>query len=174
MMTYHLNKSVLAAVAVLAVYAVVVFATAGPHTLSAGLALGFYVLLVLNTYFSISFTEAVFRVRCLSDTAVNVPLIAAYLGLPWLALHPVWFFLTLAGFFGLAAVKYANWLTRIDASFFLRRKIIANTLGGLECLLVVAALHYYSGNVWPIALALILYAYGNIHTLLLDPLYRVR
>jgi len=173
-MTCYLNKPLLAAVVVLALYAVIVFTAAGPRTLSAGLLLGFYLLLVLNSYFSISFPEAVFRVRCPSDTAINVSLVAIYLGLPWLVRDPLWFFVTMAVFFCLAVIKYANWLTRIEANFFLRRKIMANALAGLECLLVVAALQRFQGTLWPVVLALILYICGTVHTLLIDPLYRER
>ncbi len=171
-MILHLNRPVLAGVLVLAAYATAVFAFVGPRDADASFCLGFYLLLVLNSYFSISFTEAAFRVRCISDALINVPLVAAYLGLPWLLGSPLWFFMAMAFFFGLAAIKYTNWISRIQADFFRRRKITANTLASLECLLVLAALHFLDEPAWAVGIAFGLYAYGNVHTLIVDPLYR--
>ena len=132
----------------------------------------FYLLLLLNTYFSVTFTEAACRVRCPSDVVVSVVLIVMYLVLPWSVHQPQWFFLLMAAFFCLAVVKYANWLTRVDAAFFLRRKIIANTLGAAESVAALAGLTLLDRPELVTLIALVLYAYGNLHTLLIDPLYR--
>jgi hypothetical protein len=171
-MAPRLNRSVLAGTVVLAVYAGLIFAERGGRTPTAGLALGFYLLLVLNTYFSLAFTEAVYRVRCLSDIVINIPLVALYHGLPWLVVDASRFFLGMGVFFALAVVKYANWLGRIEGRFFLRRKIMANSLAGALCLLIVAGLELLEQPLLPVAVGFGIYAYGNVHTLMVDPLYR--
>ena len=173
-MTRRLNRPVLIGTIGLAVYAAAIFAMRRPHTLVGGLNTAFYLLLVLNTYFSVSFTEAALKVRCPSDAGISTVLVVLYLALPWAAHHPLAFYLLVALFFSLAVVKYANWLPRVEASFFLRRKIIANSCGAAEGIVAVAALALFDRPLWVTAVAVAAYAYGNFHTLVLDPLYRLR
>lgn len=173
-MTRRLNRPVLIGTVVLAVYAGAVFALGRPHSLVAGLNTVFYLLLVLNTYFSLSFTEASLPVRCPSDAAISTVLLVLYLALPWAVHHPLAFYLLVAVFFSLAVVKYANWLTRVEAGFFLRRKIIADSCGAAEGILAVGALALLDQPLWITVVAVAAYAYGNLHTLLVDPLYRLR
>ncbi|HUU81962.1 MAG TPA: hypothetical protein VM243_00535 [Phycisphaerae bacterium] len=173
-MAPRLNRPVLVGTLMLAVYAGAVLGLGRPHTPVAALNTAFYLLLLLNTYFSVSFTEAVFKVRCRSDAAVSTVLVGLYLALPWSVDVPSRFFLLMALFFSLAVVKYANWLTRIDAGFFLRRKIMANSCGAAMGILTAGALALWDRPLWVTAIALAAYAYGNLHTLLLDPLYRLR
>lgn len=173
-MTPRANRPVLIATVGLAVYAGVVFALRRPHTLVGGLNTAFYLMLVLNTYFSLSFTEAALRVRCPSDAAISTLLLVLYLALPGTVHDPVWFYLLTALLFSLAVVKYANWLARVEANFFLRRKIIANSCGAAAGILAVGALALFDRPLWVTVVAVAAYAYGNHHTLVLDPLYRLR
>ncbi len=142
------------------------------HTVASAADQLFYLLLMFNSYFSISFTESLYGVRCLSDEAINVPLGFMYLGLPWLADQPFWFFLLMGAFFILAMCKYVNWLTRISANYFLRRKILANGLGALLGLAAAMAILYWDRPANIAVVATAVFAVANVQTLLIDPLYR--
>lgn len=173
-MTPRFNKPVLAGVLGLAVYAVL--AAAAGHSWSAATVLNtaLYLLLLLNTYFSVSFTESALRMRCRSDAAISAVLLVLYLALPCTVHDPGRFYLLMALFFSLAVVKYANWLGRVEGDFFLRRKIIANSCGAAGGILAVGVLILFDRPLWVTVLAVAAYAYGSLHTLVLDPLYRLR
>jgi hypothetical protein len=66
-------------------------------------------------------------------------------------------------------IKYANWLPRIEAGFFLPRKIIANSCGAAEGILAAAALVWFDEPAWVTAAAVAAYAYGNVHPLVPAP-----
>jgi|GEM_PF-6040827 len=160
-------------VCVVVAQGIVAFVLRGQYTNVTVCGFVFFLLLMLNTYVSLSFTDSVYRVRCLSDGVINLPLVAAYLALPWLVHKPFWFFLVLGAFFCIAMMRYANWITLVDGAFFLRRKIFANGLAGTLSLVAAAASHILESHTAAIMLiATIIFAYANIHTLWLDPLYR--
>ena len=70
-------------------------------------------------------------------------------------------------------MKYANWITLVDGQFFLRRKICANGLAGIFSLAVSACIYVFAGHTATITLvAAMVFAYGNVHTIWIDPLYR--
>ncbi|MCH7812841.1 MAG: hypothetical protein IID40_02350 [Planctomycetes bacterium] len=173
-MTPRLDKAVLAGVLGLTLYTGLIVWWRGAWTTIALLNTAFYLLLLANSYFSITFTEAVYKVRCASDGLLSSVLVIGYLLLPWTVDRARWFYLLMALFFCLAVLKYANWLSRLEANFFLRRKIMANTCGAAECLLTTAALAWFEAELTVVSVAVALYAYGNLHTLLIDPLYRER
>lgn len=153
-------------------YGVLVSLSAGSLTAAASSNLVFFVLLMLNTYFSVTYTESKYHVRCLSDEVFNVPLAALYLAFPWLTRETFWFYLAMSIFFSLAMMKYANWLTRIEAGYFLRRKILANGFGCVLCG-VGAAVVLIIGETTPGAwMGVLVFGYANVHTLWIDPLYR--
>ncbi|MCH9033099.1 MAG: hypothetical protein IID42_01175 [Planctomycetes bacterium] len=167
------NNLILPCVSLVASYSVAVFIFRPPYTIVSAINLLFYLLLMFHTYVSLSFTESVYRVRCLSDGIINLPLVTAYLALPWLVHRPFWFFLVLGAFFCVAMMRYANWINLVDGAFFLRRKIFANGLAGTLCLAAAAAIHVLEVHASTITLvATIVFAYANVHTLWLDPLYR--
>jgi len=132
----------------------------------------YYLLVVLNSYFSLRFTEETFAVRTPVDGAINGVLGAGYAALPWAVHSSIWFHLGLAAFFAIAVVKYATWLAFIDSRFFLRRKIAANSLAGLLSLAAVAATVAWGPAGWIPLVALAMFGIGNLWALVLDPLYR--
>ena len=150
----------------------VVFVLWVDHTVASAADQLFYLLLMFNSYFSISFTESMYGVRCLSDEVMNVPLGFMYLGMPWLVDQPLWFFLAMSAFFVIALFKYVNWLTRISANYFLRRKILANGLGAMLGLAAALAILYWDKQTIVAVAATAVFAVANVQTLLLDPLYR--
>ena len=171
-MTLHLNKPVLAGVIILAAYAGILFLTFLESTLETALVLSTYLWLLVNTYCSVSYTDATFGIRCLSDTILNILLVGFYLGMPLLASTPLAYFFVLAWFFATASLKYSNWVNRIDAPVFLRRKIIVNVLVVHFSLIAVVLLYFLKQEFSILVGAATVYAYGNIHTLVVDPLYR--
>lgn len=111
--------------------------------------------------------------RCLPDGVTRLPLVAGYFALPRLVHRPFWFFLGLDVFSCVAMMRYANWITLVDGAFFFRRKIIANGLAGTLSLVVAAATHVLKGHASTMTLvATNMFAYANVYTLWLDPLYR--
>src|SRR5262245_28754476 len=102
----------------LAAYAVIVALAWRPPAPSTWMNLLYYLLVVLNSYFSLRFTEGTFAVRTPVDGAVNGVLGAGYAALPWAVHSSIWFHLGLAAFFAIAVVKYATWLAFIDSRFF--------------------------------------------------------
>lgn len=169
-----LNRSVLALTVGLAAYAVVVAFLRQFGDPASLFNLAFYLLLVLNTYFSVSFTEAAFGVRNVTDTAINALLMIGYLAAPWVMGDTMHFYLCIALFFCVAVIKYAVWLRILDAHFFLRRKIIANTCGALLGLLVILTLSGLDRafDLTAAGVACVLFAVANVWVLLIDPLYR--
>jgi hypothetical protein len=165
---------VVAGVLGVAAYSLVVFALRGPLQFGAGCAYAFYALLLLNTCFSVSFTEAAFGIRSPSDALINIPLVGMYLAFPWVVGQSLLFFFLMGVFFTTAMIKYANWLTMVEANYFLRRKIIANGCGAALSLVTAAAIATLAHDDTTIAIATALYFYGNVHTLMIDPLYRLK
>lgn len=163
---------ILAGAAALAVYAVIVTLALRPATPSTWPNLGYYLLLVLNSYVSLRFTETAFAVRTRLDAAMNTILGAGYAVLPWAAGSAVWFHLGVAAFFAIAVVKYATWLGIVDSPVFLGRKIGANSLAGLVSLAAVAAIMWWGPAGWIPLLALTVFAIGTLWVLVFDPLYR--
>lgn len=161
-----------ATVLAVTVYGVLVACCSGPMTLASFLNLTFYVFLMLNTFFSVSFTESTYHLRCFSDEVLNVPLAGFYLAFPWLTRDTFWFHLCMSLFFSVAMMKYANWLSRLDANYFLRRKILANGFGCVLCGGGAAAMLLLQRyELWAL-IGVIAFGYANVHTLWLDPLYR--
>jgi hypothetical protein len=62
----------------------------------------------------------------------------------------------------------------VEANYFLRRKIIANGCGAALSLVTAAAIATLAHDETTIAIATALYLYGNVHTLMIDPLYRLK
>ena len=79
-------------VCVVVAQGVVAFVLRGSYTNVTVCGFVFFLLLMLNTYVSLTFTDSVYHVRCLSDGVINLPLVAAYFALPWLVHRPFWFF----------------------------------------------------------------------------------
>lgn len=181
----RLNRSALALTAGLAGYAVVVTLLRRFDDAATLFNLAFFLLLTLNTYFSVSFTEAAFGVRnplplrrTWGQAGINALLMIGYLAAPWAMRNTMHFFLCMGLFFCVAIIKYAAWLNPgapgLDARFFLRRKIIANACGAVLSLLVVLTLSVWGStlDLTAAGAACTLYAGANVWVLLIDPLYR--
>ena len=158
----------------LAAYAVVVTLLRRSDESATLFNLAFFLLLTLNTYFSMSFTEAAFGVRNVVDTGINALLMIGYLAAPWVMGNTMHFFLCMGLFFCVAIMKYAAWLKSLDAGFFLRRKIIANACGAMLSLLVISMISILNSTFDSAVAggACALYAGANVWVLLIDPLYR--
>lgn len=167
------NRLVAVGTATLAVYVIAVYLFAGRDAgLPALFNLGFYLILLVQTYYSLSFTEAAYRVRCPSDAIISVPLLGLYVVHPWLMARPFWFWLLMAAYFVCAVMKYANWVNRVDDRFFLRRKLLVNCLGVLMCVAITGWLAATTTSLWATATGFALFAGATVYTLKIDPLYR--
>lgn len=131
----------------------------------------FFVMIIVNTYYSI---------RCFSDVPgsqtamqffVDTLLVLTYI---WLALcfgDPEQYLLVTIILFLIAAIKYALLLADNHFTARLRRKIILDCLCGVACTLALAGV--MTGNA-AVSLAVWLFAFlcGNIYVLMFSDLYR--
>ena len=78
-MTPRLNKAALTGVLGMTAYAGLIVWWRGTWSTIALLNAAFYLLLLVNSYFSITFTEGVYKVRCASDSLLGGALAICFL-----------------------------------------------------------------------------------------------
>jgi hypothetical protein len=124
----------------------------------------FYVLLLLNTYFSVRCFSSVPESESSLQVVINVLLSLIYAGLAALFQNPpafVW--LTILLFF-VAALKYAL-IDSKEFSNILRRKTVIDLVGGIWCTTAFGALSYSPASyvlwIWFVGFII-----GNIYVLL--------
>lgn len=138
---------------------------------TAAMPLIFYVLLVVNTYFS---------VRCFSDfpfadarsqKVVDAILVMLYVLLASQFSHVVAFLCVSVALFAVASMKYSLMLRVNEYLGFLRRKIILDILCTLACILALGGV--LAGFTWVALPALVVvFVLGNIYVLIFSDIYR--
>lgn len=131
----------------------------------------FYIVLVINTFFSIRFYAA------MQPGTISQTLIDAALGLCYVALavsfgHPLLFAFSALCLFIAAPPKYALMLGRVPHAALLRRKILIDTSGTVACAALLGSTLFGHSlfGMWAFA---IVFALANVYLLLIKPMYRL-
>jgi hypothetical protein len=131
----------------------------------------FYVILLINTFFSIEFFSKISSSDKCEQKIVDFSMGAIYLGLILSLGNETMYLLFSAILFVVASMKYALLLKIVDINI-LRKKLIIDILGGIVCILALAGslLGYGEITNWIWA---ILFLFANIYLLIIKPMYRL-
>lgn len=131
----------------------------------------FYVVLVVNTFFSIRFFSRIAPENT-TQVAIDTALVLLYLALAFSLGRPITFAFFALCLFIAASTKYPLLLLVIPQTNVLKRKILIDLLGIAACAAVLGGtiLGYAFGSAWAAALAFTL---ANIYFLLIRPMYRL-
>lgn len=131
----------------------------------------FYVVLTINTYFSVRFYTAI-TPASVFQTLIDVALAAAYIGLALTIGVPIAFAYFALLIFTIAPAKYAHLLGKTPHDKTLRRKILIDLLGTLMCVFVLGLtlVGLELKAAWILAG---LFTLANIYLLAIKPMYRL-
>lgn len=132
----------------------------------------FYLVLTINSYFSIRLFSAITPPDDKGQLAVDLLLGCTYLFLAYSIDTPAVFFLTTLLLFVVAPMKYALLLNNIPHPKLLKKKIIID-LGGtfLSGAVIAGYLWGYSyESAWALA---VVFAVANFYLLVVNPMYRL-
>lgn len=131
----------------------------------------FYVVLVVNTFFSIRFFSRI-APENKSQVAIDTVLVLLYLALAFSMGDPLAFAFFALCLFIAASSKYPLLLLVIPQTNVLKRKILIDLMGTAVCAAVLGAtiLGYASQAAWVAALGFTL---ANVYLLLIRPMYRL-
>ena len=129
----------------------------------------FFVVLTINTYFSVQFYSA-FTPASAFQSGIDAALTIAYLGLALTIGFPLAFSLFALAAFTIAPAKYAHMLGRTPHDAILRKKILIDLLGTALCVIVLALtiMGYELKAAWILAGV---FAIANIYLLAIKPMY---
>jgi hypothetical protein len=131
----------------------------------------FYILLLINSYFSIKFFAKIIP-DIWPQRILNTVLALFYVVLAYYLDDPIFFVLTLALFFALATLKYVQLLRIVKHQPHLfKSKITADCLGVVLSIVTLGGIirGYLEQSLW---MLVIVFVIANVWTLLLFPLYR--
>jgi hypothetical protein len=132
----------------------------------------FYIVLTINSFFSIRLFSAITPPEDEAQHAVDFLLACTYLFLAYSIDTPPVFFLTTLFLFILAPFKYALLLHIIPHPKLLKKKIMIDLWGTL--LAGAAVVGYIAGYSYESAWALAaIFALANAYFLIVDPMYRI-
>lgn len=129
----------------------------------------FYVVLTINTFFSIRFYSA-FTPESGFQSIIDFTLAAAYVALGLTIGIPLFFALCALIIFTIAPAKYAHMLGRTPHDTTLRRKILIDLLGTAMCVLVLVLTlaGMEAKAAWILAG---LFSVANVYLLFIRPMY---
>lgn len=156
------------AFAAVGVAALFVRAPLGPYLLPN---LIFYVVLLVNTWYSIRFWSPL-QPKDVRQTFIDGVLAFAYMALALSMGRPLSFAVAALVLFVLATLKYALMLGKIPQQGAVRKKLRLDAFGALVCAiaLAVTATGYPLFAAWSFAIGFTL---ANIYLLKLNPMYRL-
>lgn len=132
----------------------------------------FYINLLINTYYSVACFTTLTPRDDRRQPVIDAAIAGIYLVLPFTFNDPERFALVTALLFGTSLVKYGLLLHGFSDPSRLRKKLIANSIGALSCILVLAGIKAGYPNltttVWAVGYVLV-----NIYLLKINPLYRL-
>lgn len=132
----------------------------------------FYTVLLVNTYFSIRCFSAIIPRGNRRQQIVDVTLVALYVMLPASFGSTLWFMVFTLLLFVVATFKYILLLEIMAQRQLLRKKIMADGVGTVACLVVLggvlAGYPLLATYLW-----LAVFIIANIYLLIINPLYRL-
>ncbi len=133
----------------------------------------FYIILMINTYFSLKLFLAIIPTHIFEQKMMDVLLIISYILLAFSFKYALLFSYLLTLFFILATLKYALFVKHNEKHpRLLRRKIVVNILGTLLSLLTLGGilLGYETYSLWFLP---IVFLFANIVIFFISPLYKL-
>ncbi len=131
----------------------------------------FIILLLINTYYSVSCFSRVHPARTQLQQSIDVVLGLLYISLICSGADIPLFLLSVTIFFIIAAIKYVMGIAQSPYRSLLQRKVLVNLMGAVAVLLTfMLGSRYgfsYSMQGWAV-----LYAVANVYLLWYRPLYR--
>ncbi|MBI5221869.1 MAG: hypothetical protein HY979_03630 [Candidatus Magasanikbacteria bacterium] len=130
----------------------------------------FYIILVINTYFSINTFSAIIPKDNWSQKVIDILLMLVYIYFSLNIGKPFWFGLGGIILFFMAVLKYLNLGTMVGFSKLLKRKIFVDTLGFFAFLLTFSGvlMGYGLVSMWVLT---IVFAVVNFYLFFINPLY---
>ena len=132
--------------------------------------LAFYLLLVINTFFSVKFFSSLTSPADPYQKWVDGVLVLIYLALATQMGSPISFLLIASLLFLVACVKYSLLFRDFEYPRLLFRKIAVNIFGAILCLLTLLWFYMRYSHIALIAFP-VLFAIANIYLLFIRPLY---
>ncbi|KKT42140.1 MAG: hypothetical protein UW30_C0002G0051 [Candidatus Giovannonibacteria bacterium GW2011_GWA2_44_13b] len=168
----HPNKKAFLATVAFAVFGILGWLTKVTDPLSSAPLLLYYLLLLVNTYFSIRFFAVITPVEKISQHTADILLGLCILLMSMNLNNALWFFMWATLLFMLATVKYALLLGAIPHPRLLKRKILVDLSGIVASAfaLLGALFGYPSASAWVYTF---LYLLANIYLMIVNPLYRL-
>lgn len=132
----------------------------------------FYIILLVNTYFSINFFSKIIPKNILSQNVVDIILFTLYILLASSLNVPIMFVFMACIFFTIATIKYVLLLGKIGYEKVLKRKIMIDSLGIILMQIVLGLIitNYQTFGLW---FLVIVFAISNFYLLVLRPMYSI-
>ena len=134
--------------------------------------IAFYFLVLVNTHLSVSFFLSIIPHHGGLQKLINAALLLVYLGLAFSLDKPLSFTLIATLMFTLATIKYILLIDEGRLRRLLSKKILAETLGILACVLTIFGIligySVLATSVW-----VLLFLVANVYLLSIKPLYKI-
>ncbi len=132
----------------------------------------FYIILIINTYFSINFFSKIIPKNILSQNIVDIILFTLYILLSFSFNVPIMFVFMACIFFTIATIKYVLLLGNMNHEKVLKKKIMIDSLGIILMQIVLGLIitNYQTFGLW---FLVIVFAISNFYLLLLKPMYSI-
>jgi len=130
----------------------------------------FYVVLIINSYFSIEFFSKIVPSKRLDQKIIDLFLVFFYLILILNINNEIWYLLSSIMLFVVATLKYIFLLGVVDVKI-LKKKMVIDVFGIIACVLALVGYLISEGGivVWIWSLV---FLFANIYLLIIDPMYR--
>ena len=130
----------------------------------------FYIILIINSYFSIEFFSKIIPPKRLDQKVINLILVFFYLILILNLGNEMWYLLSATMLFIVATLKYVFLLETVDLKI-LKKKLIIDILGSIICASALAGYLIGCGEVTKWIWAL-MFLFANIYLLVVNPMYK--
>ena len=129
----------------------------------------FYAALVLNTFYSVRFFDAL-PPQDRDERIIDAVLAILYIALAATIGFHVWFAVVSTALFAAAVAKYVLLLRVIDRPDILRRKIVIDGLGLVMCAVTLVATRLFD-PLWSAWAEALIFAAANVYLLAVRPMY---
>jgi hypothetical protein len=129
----------------------------------------FYVVLMVNTYFSIEFFSKIIPLKRPDQKIIDLLLVFSYLALILSMGNEIWYLLFAIMLFVVATLKYVCLLGVVDLKI-LKKKLIVNIFAIVACILAFGGyLIDWGMIIWIWGL---MFLFANVYLLIIKPMYK--